>query len=243
MTKKNRLQSLDFIRGVAVLSMIIYHFLFDLNYFSKYSVDLSILPIAILGVIVRLTFVGLVGISLFFSFSNNDLASFKEKAVRKALQILLIAFGVSFLSYLAFPDSLIRFGVLHLIGLSLILAIPFVSKPKISLVLGLIISTSGIVFFPIETSIDHLWWLGFIKQPFTDLDYFPLIPWFGVVLLGIWIGHNWLEQIEPTAKKIINRIPEIMLQPFIFFGKNALIIYLTHQLILIPLVLLLNSIF
>ena len=32
--------------------------------------------------------------------------------------------------------------------------------------------------------------LGITPTYYPAVDYFPLIPWFGVVLLGIWFG-NW----------------------------------------------------
>ena len=33
-----------------------------------------------------------------------------------------------------------------------------------------------------------LLWLGLPPVRYATFDYFPLLPWFGLILLGIWLG-------------------------------------------------------
>jgi uncharacterized membrane protein len=78
--------------------------------------------------------------------------------------------------------------------------------------------------------------LGFQPQEFASFDYFPILPSFGVVLLGIALG-NWLYSKGKRAfdfsegKNAIAKCPA-------FFGRHSLIIYLLHQPVIIAVLLL-----
>ncbi|CAA6811436.1 MAG: Unknown protein, partial [uncultured Sulfurovum sp.] len=39
--KTKRIDGLDIFRGFAILGMILYHFTYDLNYFSIFSIDMN----------------------------------------------------------------------------------------------------------------------------------------------------------------------------------------------------------
>ena len=58
--------------------------------------------------------------------------------------------------------------------------------------------------------------------PATSVDYYPLFPWLSFVFIGIYLGHF------PYYQKIFS-IRIIWLE---VIGRHALIIYLTHQIIL-----------
>jgi uncharacterized membrane protein len=78
--------------------------------------------------------------------------------------------------------------------------------------------------------VESLVWVGLATTPSGTLDFFPLIPWYGVILLGIGAG-NWLyEGLKPRIKI---RKPKMKIIELIqLIGKNSLIIYFLHQPVL-----------
>ena len=76
---------------------------------------------------------------------------------------------------------------------------------------------------------------------FYTVDYFPLFPWWGVVLLGIFLG----KQLYPGYKRIFplpdwSRVP--LIQAVSFLGQHSLTIYILHQPIIIIILFLLGLI-
>ena len=76
---QSRLWEVDFIRGIAVVMMIFFHILFDLNFFRAYEIELYsgfMLPFALsIGTL----FLFIVGVSLSLSFSRvKNSFNFKE---------------------------------------------------------------------------------------------------------------------------------------------------------------------
>ena len=87
------------------------------------------------------------------------------------------------------------------------------------------------------TQTPHLWLFGFTTPDFASADYFPLLPWFFVFLLGTWAGRyvkaGRLPQWFYTA-----RAPRLAL-----VGRHALVLYVLHQPALYALTMLLRLIF
>ena len=77
-------------------------------------------------------------------------------------------------------------------------------------------------------------WIGFMTyKPLTE-DYVPLVPWFGVLLLGLFLAQ-WLTragklsaQHEPAW---VGRAGLLRLA-----GRHSLLIYMLHQPILVGIV-------
>ena len=89
----------------------------------------------------------------------------------------------------------------------------------------------------VTTQTPHLWLFGFTTPDFASADYFPLLPWFFVFLLGTWAGRyvkaGRLPQWFYTAKA-----PRLAL-----VGRHALLLYVLHQPLLYALTMLLRLIF
>lgn len=231
-----RFWEIDFIRGIAIIFMIIVHIFIDLYYLAGYSKN-YILWI-ILGRSTATVFIFIVGVSLTLSHSKIKNKSF-FKYVDRGLKIFALGLGVTLASFIFLERAFIIFGVLHFIGLSIIIAYPFLKYRYLNLVLGFSLIIIGIYIRNLVFNSNKLLWLGIKTGEFMSIDYFPLLPWFGVVLIGIFVGN--------TLYKNYNRqfnLPNISeykpVKFFCFLGRKSLLIYLLHQPFLIIILYLLG---
>ncbi|MDB4139138.1 DUF1624 domain-containing protein [Candidatus Thioglobus sp.] len=213
--------ALDLMRGIAIIMMIAFHFIYDLNSFGFADIPLFThwAGIAWRCLIVFL-FLSAVGISLVIAHSKG--IKFK-KFLKRLLYLGIAALFVSAGTYVMFPDGWVYFGILHLIWFSTIIAISFVNLPKTSLLIAALILIGAIFDQPNLSFISY-----FLEPylPFGSVDYYPLFPWLSFVFIGIYLGHN------PYYQKIfIFRLNWLEV-----IGKHALIIYLTHQIVLFSVV-------
>ena len=220
-----RIAGLDQIRGVGVLLMIIFHFCYDLKAYSLPSIpNESKLFWYWLPRLIVFIFLFCVGFSIRVAHPNEV----KWKPFwRRFLLIAGSAAMISMTTYFLFPDRWVYFGTLHCIALCSLCSIPFRHRPKLSLLLSILIITPVIL---VEFSYP---WINIGHQ---SMDYEPFLPWFYVCLLGIFVeSTGFLSKFEiPTAAG--GRILTIL-------GKKALIIYLIHQPILYGMSYFLSRIF
>ncbi len=221
-----RRQAVDVLRGIAIVLMLAYHFCFDLAYFGLLRVNLYRDPfwIASRSLIVTL-FLLTVGVSLYLATCRGV----RWRHFWRRVGIIALAAGVvSAGSYLVFPDSWIFFGVLHFIALASVLGLGFRRWYWANLVLG-----SGLVILGL--SLAHplfdqpaLQWFGLMAhKPITE-DYVPLLPWFGVVLLGLWLGRAVYGRNDvPRWAQWDSRRSAV--RALAFAGRHSLFIYLAHQ--------------
>ena len=213
--------ALDLMRGIAIIMMIAFHFIYDLNSFGFSDIPLFThwAGIAWRCLIVFL-FLSAVGISLVIAHSKG--IKFK-KFLKRLLYLGIAALFISAGTYVMFPDGWVYFGILHLIWFSTIIAISFVNLPKTSLLIAALILIGAIFDQP------NLSFISYLLEPYLPLgsvDYYPLFPWLSFVFIGIYLGHN------PYYQKIfIFRLNWLEV-----IGKHALIIYLTHQIVLFSVV-------
>ena len=213
--------ALDLMRGIAIIMMIAFHFIYDLNSFGFSDIPLFThwAGIAWRCLIVFL-FLSAVGISLVIAHGKG--IKFK-KFLKRLLYLGIAALFVSAGTYVMFPDGWVYFGILHLIWFSTIIAISFVNLPKTSFLIAALILIGAIFDQP------NLSFISYLLEPYLPLgsvDYYPLFPWLSFVFIGIYLGHN------PYYQKIfIFRLNWLEV-----IGKHALIIYLTHQIVLFSVV-------
>jgi uncharacterized membrane protein len=232
------------LRGIAIILMIIYHLAFDLDYFKVVSIDVaSGLPLILARLTVSL-FLALVGLSLSLSRSRARLLGqedhFASRIKKRSLRILALAFGISAVTYLLIGRGFIIFGALHLIGVSLLLAYPFLEMQKKNFVFGSLSIALGL--YLVGLSIDNPWllWLGLAPAGFYSLDYVPIFPWFGVVLIGMALG----DLLYPEYRRRFGLLDQMAISEcswirlLCYLGRNSLAIYLVHQPLIIMLLIL-----
>ncbi len=218
--------------------MIIFHALFDLNYFAGYSFDLSSGFWWLLARATAFSFVFLVGVGLYLSYARsikNGFPFVAKKFLVRGAKTFSLGLVVTLATYLFLQGKgTIWFGVLHLIGIGIILSILFVRNAKLSLIAGAAAILAGFFLERISVDSPYLLWLGVKFAGFYSFDYFPLFPWLGVMLLGIAAGRALYQNGERIFR--IHQPRNFLVELLAFAGKNSLLIYFIHQPILIALV-------
>lgn len=226
-----RFWEIDFARGTAILMMAAFHFAWDLNYFGVISASLYT---GYWGIFQKAT------LSLFLFIAGVVLAvnrgikrqEFLYGSVRRGMIVFGCGMLVTIFTFAFFREQFVYFGVLHLIGIALILSAPLAGKRMLSLLLGV-----AIIVLPSTVNLQHLglqpfMWVG-LAEPKPALDFVPLFPWFGLMLLGIFAGNTLYRN---GARKFGIHEARGRLTGFMqALGRNTLLIYLAHQGILFPL--------
>jgi uncharacterized membrane protein len=138
---------------------------------------------------------------------------------------------VTVVTLVVIPQAFVVFGILHLIGVSIILAYPFMRLGLWNLPIGLAIIAAGAVIARYTVDFPWLIWLGLRYDGFASVDYFPLLPWFGVVLIGLAIGDlAYGRGRRPDLPDLSGAPPTRALG---WLGRHSLTIYLIHQPLLV----------
>jgi uncharacterized membrane protein len=217
---------------------VLFHLAFDLSYFGIYELDMHSWFWFFFSRLTAFLFILLVGVSLTLSRERAELQGRTEGLFHKLLKRGIWIFGLGMVvtaaTYSLVGQGFIIFGVLHLIGLSIPLAYPFLRLRRANIIPGLLFILLGWRLQDISAGSPWLLWLGLAPEGFYSLDYLPLLPWFGVVLMGIALGdflyHGYKRRIA---------LPDLggalLVRPLAFLGRNSLLIYFVHQPALIAL--------
>ncbi len=223
-----RFWEVDALRGIAIILMIVSNFATDLAYFN--IADLSS---GFWWVFARLTagiFLFLVGASLAISYSKRG-DNFKHYLKRGA-KIFSWGLAITVITWIFLKEDLILFGALHLIGISIILAYPFLKRRYNSLIYGISAILVGLYLPHIFVTTKWLLPLGLFPADYFYIDYFPIFPWIGVILIGLFFGnvlyHSGKRKFKITDYSAQTGILQML-------GRNSLLIYLIHQPILVGL--------
>lgn len=234
---KKRIELIDFWRGIAIILMVLYHLLYDLKFiFNK---DLQFFTID-----------GWYPIQQWICWSFIFLSGFSvvlsKNSFKNGVKIFVAAIILSIVTTLFSPSLSIKFGVLHLIGSSMII-VSFIKREnyKYPLMFGII---SFIIFFLIwyfglerlsffeSFSSYNLFPLGFYSDGFSSSDYFPILPWFFLFLTGFFIGiYHQLQNGFFNKFEFNGGIISLI-------GRHSLKIYLLHQVVIMGVLYLLRFI-
>lgn len=213
-----RLIEIDALRGLAVLCMVGFHFAMNGLLLGLWQFEPYQFPSLFFVRLGQFLFLGLVGVSVFLSSRG-----FKGQSLR-GLKIFGCGLLVTVGTYLVFPEDYVRFGVLHLIGISVPVVALFKGKEfwalpaaaffyALSFVLPLFLQGSvlGIPF-------------GLPPEHFSSLDYFPIFPWMAVPLVGLWVGSKLYARHQGTRLKALAKAKGLT-----WLGRHSLAVYLLHQ--------------
>jgi len=233
---KPRIWEIDFLRGLSIILMVFYHLGFDLTEFcgirkifgieiNLYGPGLTVAQYFFAGV-----FIVISGVSSTLSRSN----------VRRALKIFAVAIIVTAVTYLFNSSAAIYFGILHCLGVCILIYGLTLQKSK-----ALTCAAAGVFVFGLSVAlslimrnmqVDFDWFLpfGISSHTLSSYDYFPLLPWFGVFLIGAALGKSVYSARQSLIPK---RLPESFINAA---GRHSLLIYVVHQPILLAFLYLLG---
>jgi uncharacterized membrane protein len=227
---KARIELIDVARGGALVAMAVYHFTWDMEFFSYVQAGTTAVGgWKIFARCIASSFLFLVGVSLFLA--HRDGVRWPGFWRRLAM-IGAAAAAITLATFIAVPEAFIFFGILHQIALASLLGLLFLRLPwPVTLV-----AAAAIVAAPLflrSAFFDHpaWWWVGLSSANPRSNDYVPVFPWFGAVLAGIAAASlarqaGWLPRLASIDAPRAAR-------PLIVAGRHSLAFYLIHQPVLI----------
>lgn len=217
MTPQNRIIELDAARGFCILGMVIIHLIYDLT---------ELYPVLTLNDPALFLFLKDWGGVAFFLISGICVTLGHHHMRRGAVVLgcgMLVSAAMGLLG--AMP---IRFGVLHCLGLCMLLWSLFTdASPKLLCFFGIGFWVLGWIFSRVTVTAPFLYPLGLTAPGFESADFFPLLPNLGYFLLGAAFGKTHYKHRE----SLFPHLPKLRF--FCFCGRHSLIIYLIHQPVLI----------
>lgn len=223
--QKNRIWEIDAFRGILILGMVAVHFIYDLQNFL-------LLPILAESKLYALA--AKWGGVLFFLLSGISV-TLGSRPVRRGLWVLGFGMAVSavtaglYLFGFAQESILIYFGVLHCLGVCMILWPLFHKLPVGRLALtaaGIIIAGFCLLRLRFPTG---LWLiaLGCTPSGFQSADFFPLLPFLGFFLLGAVFGQTLYKNKKTLFPAIAGE--NFLIRFLCQAGRDSLWIYILHQ--------------
>jgi uncharacterized membrane protein len=201
--------------------MIIFHIVFDLAYFYNWPLDYLQGFWYYQGKSSAILFMLVSGIS----------STLSGKPTRRGLIVFAAGMLITAATYLFNPSVYIRFGILHLLGFGMLIA-PMMAKLPAWL---LTVAGTALIFagsWADGWTVSTFWLLPLGIKPagFASLDYYPLLPWLGIVLFGMATGKLLYTNRQPLWPSAAASISVRVLS---CLGRHSLLIYLIHQPILL----------
>lgn len=221
----NRLGEIDMIRGIAIILMVIFHFIVDLNDFFGYNLPYHTGYWYLEGKASAILFVLIAGVS----------STLGGRHVRRGAKIFAWGLVISAVTYIFNSETYVRFGILHLLGASIALYPLIKPWPPLALAAGgllAVLAGNWTATLPATTAL--LLPLGVTFAGFVSMDYYPLLPWSGIFMWGTGLGKWLYKDRQPRLPKLPGHTPVTWL------GRHSLVIYLVHQPILLALLYLLH---
>lgn len=223
--------------------MTVFHLCYDLD--AYYGMRVMAYLGAFADIWARSTacvFLVLCGIGLALSreralLRGEERNAWMARIVRRGMGVLCCGCAISLVTFLIDASTYVRFGILHCIGCGLIVLAPLAARPRRAAWAAVAATGAWLALRGTTASTPLLLPLGITPPGFASVDYFPLLPWAIVLLLGIAAmrpcreATRWLDAhvFPPTRAVDWAALP----------GRWSLVIYLVHQPILLAVLTLL----
>ncbi len=232
-----RLDRLDALRGLAMVWMMAFHLVFDLNFLGLLQPRQNFYADPLW------TGLRTAIVSLFLLCAGLGQAVVAQRGRgwprfwRRWAQVAGCAVLVSVGSALMFPNSWISFGVLH--GMAVMLLLTRFLQP-----LGPWLWPLGALLLMLPTWLAHplfdqpwLQWVGLVtRKPVTE-DYVPVLPWLGVMLLGQAVGQRLLRRRSTLLGAGLPAVAAPLWRGLAGLGRWPLTVYMLHQPLFLGLLL------
>ena len=233
--KSKRLEVIDLLRGITLISMIAYHAAWDLVYL--FGVDWPFYR----------SFGGYVwqqSICWSFILLSGFCMTIGHHPVKRGLLVFACGAAVTGATWFFMPSSIVLFGILTFIGSAMLLGACLLwaigdIKPPAALAAAGFCFAAFMMTKPVNIGMlltgqrlpagwyKDLWsaYFGFPPGNFYSTDYFSLFPWLFLFLTGLFLGLA----SGPAVKKRLEKAPLHFLQSA---GRHSLLIYMLHQPVL-----------
>jgi len=220
-----RIWEIDFLRAIAIILMVIFHIVYDLNEFVGLDIDYLSGFWYWEGKTSALMFIFFAGIS----------SGFSKNTVKRGIKVLIFAMVITLVTYIFFREQYIRFGILHLLGTSMIL-FPLLKKMNniLLLITAVFIALAAISIKSTLVDTGLLIPFGVIYRGFATLDYYPISPYLSVFILGILAYKMYYYKGQSIFKFHYKN------EYLSMISKNSLAIYLIHQPVLVGMAIVIN---
>lgn len=232
-----RVHLLDEIRGILIIYIVFYHFIFDLT--ELYGVNIA------WAYSNSMEYVRITAVCLFILISGIS-CNYSKSNVKRGIKVFLWGVIITFVTLFAMPEQVIIFGILHFFGLAMIIGgLLYDKMKKIPTKAGIIVS---LILFLLTYNLFNgyigisdyrlnlpqfllnkifLFPIGFKCENVFSADYYPILPWIFMFFIGIFAGRLIKENKAPLF------FYKSHYKPIANIGQKTLLIYLIHQPILI----------
>ena len=240
--KDGRFCLIDAYRGITMISMVLYHACYD--YFSAFGRD----P---LWITTRGAFIWQQSICISFILVSGMVWSFgRRHALKRGIILLALGTAITLVTATFMPSQAIYYGVLTFMGAATLFMIPLdrllnnqksgkdnpVPTELIHILICFILFiltkhlASGYIgtrYHKLISLPDTLYRyralapLGLPDHGFSSGDYFPLIPWIFMYLIGYHLGKIILTDKNTLLKRSIPVLTKL--------GTKSLLVYIIHQ--------------
>lgn len=258
--KSKRIWELDFLRGFSIIMMVFDHIMYDLkslpSWFSNfYDLDKPVANFLYdistwywysdLRANFHFVFVG------FFLFVSGISFNFSRSNLNRGLRFTAVALVISVITMGAealFGIEIgIFFGIIHMFAIGTLLVWLFRKiwdNEYFILTVGVLIIAYGLYFkfwqVPYYANLTFAnFWEVIVGSKGYGADHFGIFPYVGVIFVGTVFGklfYKSKQSLLPSLDKSWNK-------PFVFAGKHTLIIFITHQLVIMALIYALGYLF
>ena len=228
--KINRLHLIDEYRGFLIVNMIIYHAIWDLVYIFDYRWQWYESDMA---------FYWQQYICWSFIFISGFCWQMSRHNLKRGAEVFVAGIVITIATLIFMPSSRVIFGVLTLIGSSMLIMIPLDKLFKVCArhvpgfaLVGVIISFILFLFvYPVNDGylgffgmrmIDlprELYsnmlttYLGFPEPGFWSTDYFSLFPWFFLYMAGYFTYSFFMKSGHENTAEASNKRTEVARNP------------------------------
>ncbi|WP_295884949.1 heparan-alpha-glucosaminide N-acetyltransferase domain-containing protein [uncultured Anaerococcus sp.] len=232
-----RNHNLDKWRGFTIISMVLFHLIYNINYFWQIDWYDGTIFNKIWQLSIACSFFIISGIT------SNFLTP--ERNIKRGIKTSLIGFAITVITYIAAPSQFILWGVLNGLGASIIITGLIQYFTDISLKWAIVFLLLFVISYKVPRGILYenqvfknfydlnFFYLGFPSNDFHSTDYFPIIPWVFIYIFGFYWGKSLKNKNFYGKYGRDSMLAKI--------GRYAMPIYLAHQIILYPLITLIYN--
>ena len=233
----SRVHIFDAVRGFSVVSMVLFHYCYDLRFIQGRDLSWFAPPLQdIWRCSISWTFIFVAG--CMFAWSRDNL--------KRSGRYLAAALVIWIVTTVANVDVPINFGVIYCMGactlctwvLSRLSINPYGLAPAVLLFACFLMTQNlaqgslgfGAFSYPLPRALyatPWLSWAGFPGPGFASGDYYPLLPYLFLYLVGSSLGRTWKTEGMPSW------CYECKFPLLEVIGRIALPIYFLHQPLLL----------